>query len=162
MNKVLIIILILLFAIGGYFVVTSQTVTNDLAPNFSLVNYSGEVISSSDFSGKIQVVNVWAAWCPFCVKELPDFAKLQEAFPEIVVIGINRGEKEETAKEYITDLGVSERMTFLADENSSYYKSIGGFSMPETLFVDENGVIFLHKRGPLTFEEMKEIINQMK
>ena len=43
----------------------------------------------------------------------------------------------------------------------SFYKSIGGFSMPETIFVSSNGDLLRHKRGPMKFEEMKEIINEI-
>lgn len=161
-NTITIGIVLILILTGAYFVFTSETSPNDLAPSFSLENYDGEIISSDDFVGKIQVVNVWASWCPFCVNEMPDFVLLQEEFPEIVVVGINRGEKKDVAVEYAEQLGVIGGMILLMDDESSYYESIGGFSMPETLFVREDGMIFLHKRGPMTFEEMKEIVNQMK
>lgn len=163
MNRLVTVLIVLTLIItGAYFIFTSETRPNDLAPSFSLEDYSGVVVSSSNFDGTIQVINVWSSWCPFCVKELPDFVRLQKEFPDIAVIAINRGESLETAKDFTDNLGISDRMTFLVDEESSYYKSIGGFSMPETLFVDEDGNIFLHKRGPMTFEEMKEIINQIK
>lgn len=154
-----VIVVVIILLVGGYFVFTTESTNGGVAPSFSLENYEGNIVSSSDFEGKIQVINVWASWCPFCVKELEDFAQLQEEFQDIVVIGINRGEKIDTAKGYTDELGITGRMILLLDEKSSYYGSIGGFSMPETLFVKGDGTIFLHKRGPLTFDEMKEIIN---
>jgi len=47
------------------------------------------------------------------------------------------------------------------DPNDSFYKSIGGFAMPETLFIDGEGNIRLHKRGPMTYEEMKVAVEKI-
>lgn len=123
-----------------------------------LTNYRGEVVSLVSFVGKPLVINAWAVWCPFCKKELPDFATLQAEFPEIVVIAIDRGEPLEKAKGYTDELGISDAMTFLMDYDDAFYRSIGGFSMPETLFVGREGDIIFHKRGPMTLEEMREAV----
>ena len=124
------------------------------APRFSLEDYNGNIISLSDSDGKIRIINAWATWCPFCVNELPDFAVLQEQFPDIEVIAINRREASNDAKAFTDDLDLSDAFTFLLDPSDSFYQSIGGFAMPETLFVDEEGFIRVHKRGFMTLEEM--------
>jgi len=134
----------------------------DKAPNFSLEDYDGSMVALSDFNGKIVVVNSWAVWCPFCKKELADFALLQEEFKnDIVVIAIDRQESLEKAKEFTDSDGITNDLIFLLDPSDSFYKSIGGFSMPETIFVDKEGNIVIHKRGPMEFEEMKEKIMSM-
>ena len=131
-------------------------------PPFSLTDYTGKEVPLSAFEGKALVVNIWASWCPFCVDELPDFAVLQEDFKEeVAVIAINRGETRNTAKEFTDSIGVTNRMTFLLDTNESYYRKIGGFAMPETLFVRPDGTIYLHKRGPLLLSEMREVVEEM-
>lgn len=130
----------------------------DQVPLFALTDYDGNEITPKDFKGKALVLNIWATWCPFCVDELPDFALLQEAFPDdIAVIAINRAEPQATAKDYTDrELNITEKLVFLVDPQDSFYRSIGGFSMPETLFVDAKGNIRIHKRGPMKFDEMKE------
>lgn len=129
------------------------------APEFSLVDYNGKTVSLSDYKGKALVINSWAAWCPFCREELPDFAILQKEFAnDIVVIAIDRAESLEKAKDYTDRIGVTDDMVFLLDPDDSFYRSIGGFSMPETLFVDTNGRIRIHKRGFMTIDEMREKI----
>lgn len=141
---------------------TSQKKSFDTAPTFALKDYDGNDVSSGDFGDKILVVNSWAAWCPFCVDELPDFGELQAAFPdEVQVIAINRAESLSVAKEYTDRFNLTDKYVFLLDPNDSFYKSIGGFSMPETLFVDQEGNIRIHKRGPMEFSEMKEKINSI-
>jgi len=132
------------------------------APIFELQDYSGEIVSLKDFKGKVVVVNAWASWCPFCVNELPDFETLQNEFPdEIVVVAINRAEPLEFAKSFSDKLGLSESYTFLIDRDDTFYKSIGGFSMPETLFVNKKGEVELHKRGPMKIDEMRAIVESI-
>jgi len=102
------------------------------------------------------VINSWAPWCPFCIDELPDFTTLQGEFgDQIIVIAVNRKESLSVSKKFSDELGVTNNMTFLLDPKDSFYQSIGGFSMPETLLVDREGNIRIHKRGPMPLSEMR-------
>jgi len=174
MSKFIILGIIVLVGIGGGILLLTQGGTpaeqQENAPqgagrqlqNLTLTDYEGNSVALTDFAGKPLVINAWAAWCPFCVKELPEFSALQKAFPEeVVVIAIDRAESLSTAKSYTDDLGVTEDLVFLLDPRDSFYKSIGGFSMPETIFVDKDGVIQDHKRGPMDLDEMKERIKRI-
>ena len=132
------------------------------APDFSLQDYSGQTVSLADFVGTPLVINSWAAWCPFCKKELPDFAAAQKEFGEqVVIIAIDRAESLEVSKKYSDELGATDDLIFLLDPDDSFYQSIGGFSMPETIFVDRDGFIREHKRGPMELDEMREKINNL-
>lgn len=127
-----------------------------------LKNYNGETISLADFKGKPLVINSWAAWCPFCRKELVDFATAQKEFgDEVIIIAIDRAETKETAKKYSDELGVTNDMVFLLDPADSFYQSIGGFSMPETIFVYKNGNTVFHKRGPMDVKEIRERVRTL-
>lgn len=126
-------------------------------PPLTLTDYNGKQVSFSDFSGLPIVVNAWAAWCPFCTKELADFATVQDQYRDkVVFIAIDRGESLDVAKSFTDKIGVTDKMIFLLDQDDSFYKSIGGFSMPETLFVDATGRIVYHKRGPMDRNEIQE------
>lgn len=126
----------------------------------ALTDYSGAPVSLVDFRGTPLILNAWATWCPFCKQELPDFAALQEEFPAIKVVAIDRQETLRQAKGYTDDVGVTLRMTFLLDPGDDFYRSIGGFSMPETVFIDGEGRIVFHKRGPMTLSEMRTFTAQ--
>lgn len=118
-------------------------------------DFSGNAVNILDFVGTPLVINSWAVWCPFCRKELPDFAQVQQDLDsEVRIIAIDRQEPLQTVKTYIDELGVNNDLLFLLDENDSFYRSIGGFSMPETLFVNKEGNIVFHKRGPMDAEEI--------
>ena len=134
----------------------------DRFANTTLIDYEGEAVSLEDFRGKPLVINSWAVWCPFCREELPDFAELQKEFGEqVIVIAVDRQEPLAKAKGYTDELGITDDMLFLLDSSDSFYKSIGGFSMPETIFVDSDGKIVVHKRGPMELEEMREHVNKI-
>lgn len=132
------------------------------ASDFSLQDYAGKTVTLAQFRGTPAVVNSWAAWCPFCREELKDFAVVQKEFGDrVVIIAIDRAESLETAKKYSDELGVTNDLVFLLDPSDSFYQSIGGFSMPETIFVDADGFIRIHKRGPMPLEEIREKVHSI-
>lgn len=171
MNKIVAIIISVLIIVGiGLFVLSKYSNPKesdhqaqfDKAPDFVLQNYAGKTIKFSDFTGKPLVINSWAAWCPFCRKELIDFAIAQKEFGnDVVIIAINRAESLEIAKEYTDELDITNDLIFLLDPSDSFYQSIGGFSMPETIFVDKNGNIVEHKRGPMEINEIRQKIQKL-
>ncbi|MDA2936155.1 TlpA family protein disulfide reductase [Patescibacteria group bacterium AH-259-L05] len=163
MTKIVIIITSIVMVIIGIILISPRS-SDNTAPNFSLKNYQGDTVQLSDFKGTPIVINSWAAWCLFCLEELKDFAKLQKEFEDqIVIIAINRAESLSTNKKYTDDSGISNELIFLLDPKDLFYQSIGGFSMPETIFVNEDRTIIFHKRGPMKFNEMqkrtKELFN---
>ena len=142
--------------------VSEKTKNGPKAPSFVFKNYDGEEVSSESFLGKPYILNSWAVWCPFCVQELPDFGKLQEEFGDsITIVAINRAESLSRAKKYTDEQNTTGSMIFLLDPRDSFYKAIGGFSMPETLFVSAEGEILLHKRGFMRLSEMQGHVNNL-
>lgn len=132
------------------------------APDFSFKDYDGNTVTLAQFRGTPLVVNSWAAWCPFCREELKDFAVVQKEFGDrLVIIAIDRAEPLATAKKYSDELGVTSDLIFLLDPSDSFYQSIGGFSMPETIFVDREGRIVFHKRGPMDASEIRERVTRL-
>lgn len=131
-------------------------------PDIALQYPQGGEVRLSDFRGKFLLVNTWASWCPFCLKELPDFISLKKEYgDDFMILAVNRGEKSEIVKKYTEDLKLGNTLTVLLDPNDALYKEIGGFSMPETIFVDTEGMIREHKRGPMTLEEMRRRIKDV-
>lgn len=141
---------------------TRQEAQLEKAPNFSLQDYNGKTVNLSDFAGKPIVINSWASWCPFCRQEIPDFVTAQKEFGDkVVIIAIDRAESVGVAKGYTDQQGTTNNLIFLLDQPDSFYQSIGGFSMPETIFVDKNGNIVDHKRGPMDINEIRQKISKI-
>lgn len=138
------------------------TVKAEPAPAFSLKDYNGKIVSLSDFAGKPILINSWAVWCPFCKRELVEFAKAQKEFEgQVNIIAIDRAESLAVAKSFTDELDVTAGLIFLLDPDDSFYRSISGFSMPETILVNGDGQIVFHKRGPMDLIEIRQRINQL-
>ena len=138
------------------------TSIGDIAPDFELTTYGGEMVRLSDHKGKSVFINFWAAWCPFCVNELPLMAETQNKYgDQYVTLAVNRGESLETAKMFSDNLDVIGTMIFLLNEKDDIYRRYGGFAMPYSLFLNKDGVIVDIKRGPLTREELESKINKI-
>ncbi len=131
-------------------------------PNLTFKDYGGNAVPLSRFTGKPLVINSWAAWCTFCRTELPDFVKAQKELGDtVVIIAINRAEQPNVSKQYIDSLGITDDLIFLLDPQDAFYKAIGGFVMPETVFVDKKGRVLDHKKGVMDFDEIKARIQKI-
>lgn len=131
-------------------------------PDLVFENYNGQAVRLHDFISKPIVINVWASWCPFCLKELPDLAIAQaELHNQVVIIAINRADPAAVAKRFTDGLGITNGLMFLLDPNDLFYKATGGFSMPETIFVDKKGFIQEHRRGPVEASEVNRKIQEL-
>lgn len=162
---------VLVLLIGGFFYyvlfwerqkISVGTLPSRPMPALALKTYEGKEVRTADFKGNPVLINAWASWCPFCKDELRDFLVLENELRKkgVVVFAINRGETPEAARAYADQLG-STTIQFLLDPEDSFYKSIGGFSMPETVFVDKAGNIVFHKRGPMMLEEMRRRVEDL-
>lgn len=143
------------------------TAAGERLPDVALADYEGATVRLADFAGQPLVVNSWAAWCPFCGQELADFAAVQkelsrdEEGSSVVFVAVNRAEPREVAQGFTDQLGISQDLVFLLDPSDSFYQAMGGFSMPETLFVDKDGNIIEHKRGPMDRQEILERVRKI-
>jgi len=170
MNKIFISVIGVIIGVAGWLTILNNNAPKEIADqaqlqkalDFELRDYNDKIVKLSDFANKPLVINSWAVWCPFCVDEIPDFVRAQEEFGEKVkIILINRAESLDVAKKFSDEVGVSKQLLLLLDPSDSFYRAIGGFSMPETIFVDVDGNIVIHKRGPMRLPEIREKINQI-
>ena len=71
-------------------------------PDFSAVAVDGTPISTSDFNGKLLVLNWCAKWCGFCKPEIPYLKKVYEEYHDkgLEVIGISLDENEAELHEF--------------------------------------------------------------
>jgi thiol-disulfide isomerase/thioredoxin len=137
---------------------TEASRTLSAAEETPYTDLEGNPFSFDDFRGQVRVVNSWASWCPFCTQELEDFERLAAEYRDqnVAVIAINRKEPRERAVQFLSTLGKFTETHFAIDLTDAYYISIGGFSMPETVFYDTEGNVVFHKRGFMDMAEMRK------
>ena len=127
------------------------------APDFEVTLLDGEVFRLSEQRGKVVLINIWATWCGPCVAEMPDINQLAQDYDEdLVVIGINCGEDEQTVANFVAENGYTYRFATDTDYfiSGMLYPTTG---IPYTIVVDGNGIISqLHLGGGTGMYEVLE------
>ena len=131
------------------------------APDFALTSLDGEQVRLSDLRGTPVVLNFWATWCGPCRDEMPH---IQEAYAAgngaFVVLGVNaEGTPTEMARrlsrDYVDEIGLT--FPILLDSPSTevfdQYRLRG---LPDTFFIDREGVIRDVVVGPLSRTALEE------
>jgi thiol-disulfide isomerase/thioredoxin len=131
---------------------TSSSGLNEKQMQFSALDFDDKPFELSSVYGKrLILVNIWATWCPPCVRELPDLAKLAKNNDDIAVVGVlldgfdtNKKLKDESAISAARDLIATSEVEYqnviINDEISSTYTDELEY-IPTTFVLDENGVI---------------------
>ncbi len=130
------------------------------APEFALESFSGEKVRLSDFRGKTLLVNFWASWCHPCREEAPALERVYLSLPgnQVEFIGINIMDDRKSAEEYIKSFGGT--FVNIYDPENRVHLDYGVAGVPETFFVNPEGVITGKHRGPLTEEMITSYIEK--
>lgn len=132
--------------------------------DLALQSFDGKTVHLSDFKGKAVLVNSWAGWCPFCVAEMPDLRKAEQALGDrAVVLFVHRTatEAQATGENFMKRLESQgspafDRGRVLIDPPDSFYKTYFGFGMPVSLFIKPDGSVAEKKVGSMDLNEAKE------
>jgi len=90
--------LVALVAIGAFalFAWTSRTRYGPLdvgsrAPGYAAATLSGDSLHIEDLRGNVVLLNVWATWCPPCVREMPALQRLYDRYRQqgLRVVAVN-------------------------------------------------------------------------
>ena len=120
------------------------------APDFTFPGLDGKKVSLSDYKGKVVLVNIWATWCPPCVKEMPSMEKLYRKFKgenfEILAVSI-----DETGLKAVAPFMEKTRLTFpaLIDSKGTIKPVYRITGIPESFIIDKQGVLIKKIVGPV-------------
>ena len=143
-----------------------QTPAEDIimAPDFTVYDAEGEAVNLSDFSGKPVVINFWATWCGYCVREMPAFEKIAAEYADDVVfmmINVTDGQQEtkEDALAFIEEKGYTFPVYY--DTDLSATMAYGAYSLPATGFITESGVFAGGQMGAMSEETLVNYLEQL-
>ena len=149
-------------------VTTENTLVGKPANDFSIVPIANTTetapLSLANFKGKPLIINFWASWCESCRSEALEMQKFWQAHEKdgVVVLGIavhdtpanSRGFAEKYGKTYVLGL----------DETGMAAINYGVTGVPETIFIDAQGVIRHKETGPMDvamLESTLQLITRM-
>jgi cytochrome c biogenesis protein CcmG/thiol:disulfide interchange protein DsbE len=127
-----------------------------------LLEHDGEV-GLHDQRGDILVVNFWASWCLPCRSEHPALVFAASEFAEVDVrfIGVLSQDARSNGIAFLDELGRGEPFTYAWDERSRAALAFGTLGLPETFFIDRDGVIAAKITGPVSRDLLVNTINEL-
>lgn len=127
-----------------------------VAPDFELETLDGTKIKLSETRDKNVLLNFWATWCGYCVLEMPDLQKLQEAYKDdLLILTVNVGESKETVEQFMKDNNLD--LTVVLDEKMNVANTYGVRSYPTTVAINKKGEVISGYIGMLTYEQMEQL-----
>lgn len=145
----------------------TRPVAGEVAPAFTVEYFNGyewedkTVSSLDDMRGKVVVLNFWASWCVECRLEadLLEQASRKYAAEDVVFLGVAYADVEPNALAYLEEFNITyPNAPDLGTSISNDYEITG---VPETFFIDKNGVIAHVVIGPVNGPAMTNIINTL-
>ena len=147
--------------------VASAVRPGDTAPNFTLKNDAGKIITLSELRGQPVVLNFWATWCLVCKEELPELNREAAALNVKNVFAVSATDAPKEAIAYFQKSNLK-RITPLVDApnhkglNSSAsvaraYRIIG---QPVAVFINRDGKVTAVHQGYLPAEQFRAYLEQ--
>jgi thiol-disulfide isomerase/thioredoxin len=111
----------------------------------------GRVLKASELQGRTVVVEFWASWCPFCMKQNPLIEKLhREAGDSLRVLTFSIDTSEQAARDYLSKHGYTFTAAMAGPKSEGWFgRRIG---LPVVHVVDPRGRIVFSESGEM-FEE---------
>lgn len=112
-------------------------------------------VQLASFKGKPTVVNLWATWCPPCVREMPVLQKAQAELPGVHFVFVNQGESPDKVDAWLQARNLHLR-NMLIDETRTAGAAFKQSALPMTLFFDARGQLVSTRIGELSAATLAE------
>ena len=116
---------------------------------------AGTPTSLAAFHGKVVLFNVWATWCPSCLKEMPTLDHLQMLLGgpdfEVVALSIDQG-GEPVVQDFFRQAGIKQLHLYI-DQYQEAMTGLGLVALPLTLLIDRQGREIGRKLGPAAWDD---------
>ena len=173
--KLIVTVLLLLIVIGGGMLLyrnlgqnidlgealPPETVSQNLAPDFTVTDAEGNAYKLSDFRGKGVVLNFWASWCGPCKSEMPHFQEAYDQYGEDVhFLMVNMaealGDTRANAEAFLTDSGYTFPVYYDTLAECAYGYGVTG--IPMTFLIDAQGCIVSYQTGMISKADLEQRI----
>ncbi|MDR9425822.1 MAG: TlpA disulfide reductase family protein [Marinobacter sp.] len=135
------------FTTGAIALINQQT--NGL-PDVALTDMQERPVTLENIAeGQPMVVNLWATWCPPCIREMPVLEQAQQRYPQIRFVFANQGEHPETINRFVDEQAL-ELANSLSDRAGELGRVVGSHGLPTTLFYNADGELVDSHMGELS------------
>lgn len=118
-------------------------------PSFSIATLEGGTAKLDDFAGQPTVVNLWATWCPPCVREMPVLHQAQLRHPSVHFVFVNQGEPGQQVSAWLAARQLALKNVLL-DSDGKTGAAFNQKALPTTLFFNAKGELVSSRIGELS------------
>jgi len=126
-------------------------------------NGQGKPMTLADFKGKVVLLNIWATWCPPCVREMPTLDKLQKLLGgknfAVVPLSVDKGGIY-TVKSFYDDNFI-DHLPIYVDPTTHALDTLNILGTPTTILIDKQGREIARTMGPEDWDQ-PAVITQIK
>lgn len=136
-------------------------VKSGLAPDFTLTGFDGRAVTLSELRGKVVIVNFWASWCPPCREEAAYLEQTWRKYKDkgVVFLGVDWVDTPANAQAYIKEFDITyPNGPDVGTKAAQDYRIQG---VPETFYVDREGVLRGVQIGPLKAPDLDNKIEEL-
>ncbi|RME87639.1 MAG: TlpA family protein disulfide reductase [Anaerolineae bacterium] len=141
-----------------------DTIPDFTLPLFSGYEYNGQSeVHLSELRGKVVVINFWASWCKPCEQEAAELESAWRHYREsgdVVFLGADYVDTEPEARQYLRRFDITYPNG--PDKGTKISQLFRIKGVPETYFIDRQGVLRYVQIGPFRSEdEIRAIIDPL-
>lgn len=119
-------------------------------PEVALTDLNERPVDLASLAGdKPTVVNLWATWCPPCIREMPVLEEAQKRYPGVNFVFANQGEHPETIRKFLMEQNLN-LSHVLSDRQNRFGRVVGSHGLPTTLFYNAQGHLVDTHMGELS------------
>lgn len=110
-------------------------------PDIEMHDEDGSPITFARFQGKVVLFNLWATWCPPCIREMPHLDALHAQYKDrgFVVVPVASGQQgQEEPAEFLRKRGLNELTTYY-DPYAQFLRTFDLETLPTTFLLDRDG-----------------------
>lgn len=118
-------------------------------PKIDLTTVDGDTFNSQNLAkdDKVTIISLWATWCVPCLKELDAISEIypdwqDETNVELFAISVDDSRTVKRVKPLINGKGWD--YTVLLDTNNNFKRALGAATVPMTLLVKDNKIVYRH------------------
>lgn len=121
-------------------------------------NAIGQQVNFGHYKGKVIVVNLWATWCPPCVRELPALHRLNQTLnnEQFVLLPISIDADSNVVNPFLADLGLSAFESHF-DPKQQLRDVFPLDTIPATFILNEQGELVAYVRSYVDWDDENTI-----
>jgi len=158
-----VILLLGILFLGLYQSQKGQMKVGERAPDFALITFDGVEYKSSDLTGKVVLLNIWASWCMPCEQEakyLEEAWRYYRPQGDVVFLGVAWTDTDKKSLEYLKRFDITYPNG--PDLGTRIFTSFRATGVPETYIIDRKGIVTnVILRPFMSLNEIRTAIDQV-